>query len=91
MFFGRHKLLSMILCSCVSGAKRIGDSWSRGGGFSLDLLFTVRSDKSAHHTYGLTRLGIPELGLLSSAPQAREALPPRVVVMIKSIGSRSFA
>ena len=46
----------------------------RSGGFPLDDLFVIRSKESAHYTYGLSRVGLPELGLYSSSTDAREAL-----------------
>ena len=54
------------------------DEWPRknpeSGGFPLDDLFVIRSSETAHYTYGLSRVGLPELGVLSASSEAREAL-----------------
>ena len=55
-----------------------GNTWPKhnreSGSLALDDLFVVRSKNTAHFTYGLFRLGLPELGLNSQHIQARDVL-----------------
>ena len=59
------------------------------GGFPLDDLFVIRSSETAHYTYGLSRVGLPELGVLSASSDAREALRHIALAWLVTPQSRS--
>ena len=56
----------------------LGDDWPqrdpKSGGIALDDLFVIRSEGSAHYTFGLARLGIAELGVYTDQIKNRSAL-----------------
>lgn len=56
----------------------VGDEWPQknqeSGGFPLDSLFLIRSEENAHFTFGLARLGLSELGIISDDASVRVAL-----------------
>lgn len=55
-----------------------GEDWPQRnqntGALALDDLFLIRSQGDAHFTYGLFRLGLPELGLQNKSGEARNLL-----------------
>lgn len=69
-----------------------GETWpkrnQKSGGISLDELFIIRSQGRNHFTYGLHRLGLPELGILTTNIEARDLLKRLALFWIVEKNSR---
>jgi hypothetical protein len=69
-----------------------GDAWPKknkeSGGIALDDLFVIRSQDQHHFTYGLHRLGLPELGIISATIEGRDLLQRLALFWIVDQDSR---
>jgi hypothetical protein len=69
-----------------------GDAWPKknkeSGGIALDELFVIRSQDQHHFTYGLHRLGLPDLGIISATIDGRDLLQRLALFWIVDQDSR---